>query len=468
MKNIEDTIAAIATPPGEGGIGIIRISGERAKEILEALFSAEKIVPRKLSYGFIQDPETKEVVDEVMAVYMPAPGTYTKEDVAEINCHGGSISLSKTLSLVLKQGARMAEPGEFTKRAFLNGRIDLAQAEAVLDVINSKSEASLEAAIHQLQGKFSKEVTSIRNKLIDVLVNVDVNIDYPDEDIEEITYKKLEEGLGEIKGEIKELLESATTGKILREGIKVAIIGKPNAGKSSLLNLLLKESRAIVTDIPGTTRDTIQEFANIRGIPVLLTDTAGIRDTSDEIEKIGIERSKRSLEDADIAILMIDLSEDFDQEVRDLISECDPQSTILVFNKADKEAKITEEEKEKIRTSGGKEGDSTFAEVVTVSLTEGQGVKDVEKAIFDLSGYGNLKGRSDKGGALVTNVRHKDMLENAAKSIEDAISQVRISAPLEIVEIDVRSAYESLGLITGDSVQGDIIQEIFSRFCLGK
>lgn len=477
MDTNYDTIAAIATPAGEGGIGIIRISGPESKEILEKIFSVKEIIPRSLTYGYILDPEKEETIDEVMAVYMPAPGTYTKEDVVEINCHGGAVPLSKTLSLVLGMGARMAEPGEFTKRAFLNGRIDLSQAEAVLDVINAKSDASLSAAIQQLQGKFSKEINSLREKMVDILVNVDVNIDYPDEDIEEITYEKLEEGLLEVRKEINSLLEKYKSGKILREGLKIAIIGKPNAGKSSLLNMLLRESRAIVTDIPGTTRDTIEEFAIIRGIPVRLTDTAGIRETVDEIEKIGIERSKKSREEADLTILMIDLSQPFDDEVRELVKDSDPETTLLIFNKADKSPAISKEEQREIEdllggdleeASGGNDIKGKNNSSLTLSLMEESSLEKIEEEIFRKSGYGDLPLAVKEKTALVTNVRHKDMLEKAIKSIDEAVSALRGKAPLELIEIDVRSAYESLGLITGDTVQGDIIQEIFSRFCLGK
>ena len=456
---------AIATPPGEGGIGIIRLSGSGAKEILESVFPLGKtMVPRMLTYGFIKDPDTGEVIDEALSVFMPAPATYTREDVVEINCHGGPAPLSRTLELLLRKGARLAEPGEFTKRAFLNGRIDLSQAEAVLDIITSKTDASLEAAISQLQGKFSREISEIRSKLVDILVNVDVNIDYPDEDIEEITYQKLEEDLKDVREEIANLLEGAKAGKILREGLNVAIIGKPNAGKSSLLNLLLRESRAIVTDIPGTTRDTIQEFANIKGIPVKLTDTAGIRETEDEIERIGIERSKKSIEEADLVILMVDSSEIFDDEGRELVRSALPGKTILVYNKTDKDPGLTSKDMEEIQGMHS----LPFAEVLSLSLMEEGEIKKVEEAIFRLSGYGGHLEEKRKSGHLVTNVRHKNMLENAIKSIDDAKSAAEGKAPLELIEIDLRNAYEELGFITGDSVQGDIIDEIFSRFCLGK
>ena len=507
---MDDTIAANATPAGEGGIGIIRISGNEAFDILGKIFVAGKnkenakkpVKPRELTYGFIIDNSNDSIVDEVLSVFMPAPGTYTREDVVEINCHGGSIPLMRTLQLILREGARLAEPGEFTKRAFLNGRLDLSQAEAVLDVINSKTEDALNVAISQLQGKFSKEVTSLRKAITDILVDVDVNIDYPDEDIEEITYDKLKDGLSKVKSNIRNLLDSADSGKILRDGLSIAIIGKPNAGKSSLLNKLLRESRAIVTDIPGTTRDTIEEFANIKGIPVKLTDTAGIRDATDEIEKIGIERSKESLENADITILMVDMSQEIDSGLRYLLESVEPKKTILVFNKDDMPPSLSEDEIKEIAANRG----TPFAIIIRTSVLNSD-IAIIEDAIYQLSGYAppehdpseyeSLDKKHDgayvsntpssnndnpnndnevnkvdrislKSGSIVTNVRHKAMLEMAEKSIDDAIIALSEGAPLEFVEIDVRNAYEELGFITGDSVQDDIIDQIFSRFCLGK
>lgn len=488
--HMEDTIAAIATPSGEGGIGIIRISGPEAKNILARIFVSgkEEIKPRELTYGHIVNKEKGEIVDEVMACFMPAPATYTKEDVVEINCHGGHLPLSKTLEMVLSQGARMAEPGEFTKRAFLNGRIDLSQAEAVIDLINAKTDTSLDVAITQLEGKFSQEISKLRKALTDILVNVAVNIDYPDEDIEEVTYQELINGLKNILGDIKELIESSKTGKILREGFTVVIIGKPNVGKSSLMNSLLRESRAIVTEIPGTTRDTIEEFVNIKGIPVRLIDTAGIRETEDPVEIIGIEKSRDALEKADYAILLVDSSEKIsgeDMELRELIRRGIPAS--VIFNKEDKGSKISEEEMK------------NFADplpYISISLKDSEGVKAVERLIFNASGYSpnidegvdgskkiieekNETGERDmweerilyqkkSKGSIVTNIRHKNMLTLAEASINDAIKSAEKNAPLELIEIDITSAYENLGFITGDSVQEDIIEQVFERFCLGK
>ena len=308
---MEDTIAAVATAPGEGGIGIIRISGEKSKEILDKVFvpaAASEIANRRMTYGHIKDSETGRIIDEVLCVYMQAPKTYTAEDVVEINCHGGMVPLRKTLQLVLENGARMAEPGEFTKRAFLNGRLDLTQAEAVIDVIKAKTDKTFDVAMDQLEGVFSAKIKEIRKKIVDILVNVTVNIDYPDEDIEEITYEKLEQDLCSVQADVAKLLASAQTGKIIQEGLAVSIIGKPNVGKSSLMNSLLGEGRAIVTEIPGTTRDTIEEHLSVRGIPVRLTDTAGIRRTDDIIEQMGIEKSKESFNQADLVIFILDSS----------------------------------------------------------------------------------------------------------------------------------------------------------------
>lgn len=472
---MEELIVAISTPPGEGGIGIIRMSGQGSKEVLGTIFrsargSTAEIRPRELTFGHIIDPKTGDVVDEVLACYMPAPATYTKEDVVEINCHGGSLPVSRVMGIILSMGARMAEPGEFTKRAFLNGRIDLAQAEAVIDVINAKTDASLDAAIAQLQGKYSEEIEAIRKNMTDILVDIGVNIDYPDEDIEEITYEKLTKGLENVKKEIANLLKSATAGKILRDGLSVSIIGKPNAGKSTLLNLLLREARAIVTDIPGTTRDTIEEFCNIKGIPVKLTDTAGIRKTDDKIEAMGIERSKKSLEDADIAILVVDSTEETDQETIDLLLQIIPMKTILLLNKRDISEGISSSLLTEIAAR-------RFGKILETSLISDEDLPKIEEAIFELSGYAPndevnasqvAETRRGRASGIVTNTRHKAMLASALKSVEDALAATEANAPLELIEIDIREAYENLGFITGDTVQEDIIEEIFSRFCLGK
>lgn len=459
---MEDTIAAIATPPGEGGIGIIRISGENALDILKKIFVPvnkqylDKPESRKMVYGNIVDHSSEKIIDEVLCVYMKGPKTYTVEDVVEINCHGGMVPLRKTLELVLRNGARSAEPGEFTKRAFLNGRLDLSQAEAVIDLIKAKTDKTFDVAMNQLEGKFSKGIKDIRKKLVDVLVNVTVNIDYPDEDIEELTYENLENNLIDIKEDISKLIASSETGKIIQEGLKVSIIGKPNVGKSSLMNSLLNESRAIVTEIPGTTRDTIEEYLSIRGIPVLLTDTAGIRETNDIIEKIGIEKSKQSFNEADLVIFIIDGSRKLSDEDYEIIKYIDERKTIVVLNKLDLEQVISKADIEVLLPK---------AKIIETSMHSQQGIEKVEEEIEKMV-YGGKVNQSDS--IMVTNVRHKDILIKAEQSLSDAINMTLQKEALEFIEIDVNSAYESLGEIIGETVQEDIINEVFARFCLGK
>ncbi len=456
---MEDTIAAIATAPGEGGIGIIRISGEESKSVLDKIFipaNPSSLQNRKMSYGNIVDPLSNKVIDEVLCVYMKGPKTYTVEDVVEINCHGGMVPLRKTLELVLANGARMAEPGEFTKRAFLNGRLDLSQAEAVIDVIKAKTDKTFDVALNQLEGIFSERIREIRNKLVDILVNLTVNIDYPDEDIEEITYEKLSFDLNEVLSEIENLLSSADTGRIMRDGLSVAIIGKPNVGKSSLMNSLLKETRAIVTEIPGTTRDTIEEHISIKGIPVKLTDTAGIRETDDIIEKIGIEKSKESFNQADLVIFILDSSRNLEHEDMEIMELINPDKTVILLNKIDLN-QILKKDDILLKNPG-------FT-IIETSMKNQMGISEIENKIVDLVYGGKV---SQNNNLMVTNVRHKDILEKSRKSLDDAINMVKMQEALEFIEIDVNSAYESLGEIIGETVQDDIINEVFARFCLGK
>ena len=456
---MEDTIAAIATAPGEGGIGIIRISGDESKSVLDKIFipaNPSSLQNRKMSYGNIVDPLSNKVIDEVVCVYMKGPKTYTVEDVVEINCHGGMVPLRKTLELVLANGARMAEPGEFTKRAFLNGRLDLSQAEAVIDVIKAKTDKTFDVALNQLEGIFSERIREIRNKLVDILVNLTVNIDYPDEDIEEIKYEKLSFDLNEVLSEIDNLLSSADTGRIMRDGLSVAIIGKPNVGKSSLMNSLLKETRAIVTEIPGTTRDTIEEHISIKGIPVRLTDTAGIRETDDIIEKIGIEKSKESFNQADLVIFILDSSRNLENEDMEIMELINPDKTVILLNKIDLN-QILKKDDILLKNPG-------FT-IIETSMKNQMGISEIENKIVDLVYGGKV---SQNNNLMVTNVRHKDILEKSRKSLDDAINMVKMQEALEFIEIDVNSAYESLGEIIGETVQDDIINEVFARFCLGK
>jgi tRNA modification GTPase len=454
----ESTIAAIATPSGEGGIGIVRISGDKALEILEKVFVpfGKEIVERKLIYGHVVDKNTEKVVDEVMAVYMKSPHSYTTEDVVEIQCHGSSVSLRRILALALENGAVLADRGEFTKRAFLNGRIDLSQAEAVIDLIKAKSDKTFDVALSQLDGTFSRKIKEMRENLVDILVNLTVNIDYPDEDIEIVTYENLERDINVVIEKIGKLLKTSQTGKILRDGFRVSIVGKPNVGKSSLLNAILGENRAIVTDIPGTTRDTIEENISIKGIPVILTDTAGIRNTDDVIEKIGIEKSKKAFNDADLIIFVMDGSRELENEDLEIIDIIGNRKAIVLINKADKEIKISESDvKEKLPNS-------VFIKTV---LKDGDGIDELSDAIESIVYDGDIR-KNDN--VLVTNVRHKNLLEESKKSLVDALEMTRNGEPLEFIEIDVNRCYDLLGEIIGETADSDIIDKVFERFCLGK
>lgn len=474
---MEDTIAAVATAWGEGGIGIVRISGPEAKSVLERIFvpvrkhrkKSQGMEPdsvgetvggsvenRRMTYGMVVDPRDNSTVDEVLAVYMKAPYTYTTEDVVEINCHGSVVSLRKTLALALENGARMAEPGEFTKRAFLNGRIDLSQAEAVIDLIRSKTDRSFDVAMDQMEGSLSREVKAIRAMLMDVLVNITVNLDYPDEDIEEITYDKLGSDLKAITGRITGLLDTARTGRLLREGLSVAIIGKPNVGKSSLMNRFLRESRAIVTDIPGTTRDVIEESMSLRGIPVRLIDTAGIRKTDDVIEKMGIEKSMDAFNRADLVIFVLDGNRGFDEEDREIAAHIEGKKTLVLVNKADLIQVITEEEvKQRIPEST----------VIFTSMESGQGMDQVEDHIYQMVYGGQV---TQENGLILTNVRHMDLMKKAAEEIKMAMDMCGAGEALDFLEVNVRQCFEYLGEIIGEAVSDTIIDEVFSRFCLGK
>ena len=457
---MEDTIAAVATAYGEGGIGIIRISGEEALPILQGIFEfhgdTDTFTSRRMTYGKIIDKEKNQIIDEVLAVYMKGPKTYTAEDVVEINCHGSMVSLRKTLALVLRKGARLAEPGEFTKRAFLNGRLDLSQAEAVIDMIRAKTDKSFDVAVSQLEGRLSLKVEEIRQKLLDLLVDITVNIDYPDEDIEEMTYEKLEESIVETQDMIEKLLETSSTGRMIREGIKIAIVGKPNVGKSSLMNGLLKETRAIVTDIPGTTRDTIEEVLSIRNIPVYLVDTAGIRETSDKVEKMGIEKSKEAFNQADFILFLLDGSRPLEEEDLQIMEFLKERNSLVLINKRDLgEAISIEEIAAKLPAS----------QVIEASLLKGQGITEIEDAVEDLVYGGEIV---QKESMMVNNVRHIELLQQAVKSLTDALHMSERREALDFIEVDVKNAYERLGEIIGETVSDDIINEVFARFCLGK
>ncbi len=459
---MEDTIAAVATAYGEGGIGIIRMSGEESKPILDKIFVPngreykESIINKRLYYGHIVDPDDGHMVDEVLAVYMKAPETYTTEDVVEIYCHGSIVALRKTLALTLRNGARLAEQGEFTKRAFLNGRLDLSQAEAVIDMIRAKTDKTFDVAISQMEGALSSRIGEIRRVLMDLLVDITVNLDYPDEDIEIMTYQKLCESTSQIGDMIEKLLSTSNTGRIIRDGLNVAIIGKPNVGKSSLMNALLKESRAIVTEIPGTTRDTIEEVISIKDIPVKLTDTAGIRETEDHIEKIGIEKSKESFNRADLIIFIVDGSSSLSREDRKIMSVLGERKVILLINKTDLGIAVEEEEINTVLPQ---------AKVIRTAIRENIGIEELEQEIVSLVYGGQVR---QEESLLVTNVRHTELLEKARTAIREANAMAEKSEALDFIEVDVRRCFELLGEIIGEAVTEDIIDQVFARFCLGK
>lgn len=457
---MEDTIAAVATAYGEGGIGIIRISGEKSADILNEIFlpasAGSETVSRKMVYGRIVDPDSDSVIDEVLAVYMKGPGTYTAEDVVEINCHGSMVALRKTLALVLRKGARLAEPGEFTKRAFLNGRLDLSQAEAVIDMIKAGTDKSFDIALSQLEGSLSSKISEIRAALMDILVDITVNIDYPDEDIEELTYDKLEKNISLIGEMIEKLLSTASSGRMIREGIRVAIVGKPNVGKSSLMNGLLRETRAIVTEIPGTTRDTIEEVISVRNIPVYLVDTAGIRQTDDMVEKLGIEKSKEAFNNADFVIFIMDGSNPVSEEDREIAQYLKAEKSLVLINKNDLNRAFTVNDVRKLILG---------ANIIETSLITGEGIEKIEEFIEEMVYGGKI---SQKESFMVNNVRHIELLKKGRDSLEDALNMTRMKEALDFIEIDVKNAYEYLGEIIGETVSDDIINEVFARFCLGK
>lgn len=455
-----DTIAAISTPVGEGAISIVRLSGDEAIKIADKLFSGKNLYEvnsHTLHYGKIVNPNNDEVIDEVIVSVMKAPKTFTREDVVEINCHGGYISVKRILELVLENGARLAEPGEFTKRAFLNGRIDLSQAEAVMDIINSKTKQAMKVAVTQLDGKLSRLIKKLRQELIETIAHVEVNIDYPEyDDVEEMSHEMMKKKTKYVHAEIEKLLEVANQGKILREGIKTAIIGRPNVGKSSLMNALVQEERAIVTDIPGTTRDIIEEYVNVRGIPLKLIDTAGIRETKDLVEQIGVERSHKILQEADLVLFMLNNNEEITDDDRKIIDSLNDTNYIVIINKTDLPQKINLNEVKALVK------DRT---VITTSLINDEGLDQLEKAISNIFFTEDLL--SDDV-TFVSNVRHIHLLKQAKSALEDAMEALELGVPLDMVQIDVRRTWEYLGEIIGDTASESLIDQLFSQFCLGK
>ncbi len=456
----EDTIAAISTPYGAGGIGIVRISGDNAFNIANTIFIGkidfEKMHTHTINYGKIVDPKSGKTIDEVLLSKLKGPNTYTKEDLIEINCHGGSIVTGSVLELILKSGARLAEPGEFTKRAFLNGRIDLTRAEAVIDVINSKTKESTRAAMDQLEGGLSEKIMAVRQKIIGLLAHIEVTVDYPEHDIEEITGEMIYIELKKAKAELEALIENFDKGRILRDGIKAVIAGRPNVGKSSLLNILAGRETAIVTNIPGTTRDIVEEYINIKGIPVRLFDTAGIRKTDDTVEKIGVEKAGIAIKDADLVIIITDVTEGLTDADMNLLEKTKNKKILVLINKIDlaTEKQIKEMQKQLIKFG-----------VVAVSLKDNTNIGEIEDSIMKLISSGEI---SQNNEILVTNIRHKTLIDKALESINEALKSHEDKMPLDMITIDINAAAKYLGEITGESVSEDVMHEIFSRFCIGK
>ncbi|WP_139906238.1 tRNA uridine-5-carboxymethylaminomethyl(34) synthesis GTPase MnmE [Clostridium thermarum] len=455
-----DTIAAVATGIGEGGISIIRLSGDKALKIADSIFRGKNgrslldIKTYTMRYGHIIDKDTDEIIDEVIVSYMKGPKSFTAEDTIEINCHGGVIATNRVLEEVIKAGARVAEPGEFTKRAFLNGRIDLSQAEAVIDIIRAKTELSMKSAIAQSEGRISREITNMRNRLLGVIAHIEATVDFPEDDLEEATSDKIKVDLKEIISDLETLISTANEGKILREGLNVVIVGKPNVGKSSLLNALLMENRAIVTDIAGTTRDVIEEYINIDGIPIKIIDTAGIRETEDIVERLGVERSKQKINEADLIILMLDISSELDNEDRQIIEFIKDKKYILILNKVDLDAKLSMSEIEQLNKD----------QIIETSALKGTGIdrlKDIIKNMF-------FKGEVAANGLMITNTRHKEALIRAKEKCTAALVTLESGFSIDFASIDARDAWTSLGEITGDTMEEDLLDKIFSEFCIGK
>lgn len=464
MKRVvlDDVIAAISTPIGNGGIGIVRLSGTGAVDIADKIFVAadgKKLNERKthtIVYGHIMDNKNSTVIDEVLVMIMLAPKTYTNEDTVEINCHGGMLVTNKVLELVLNNGARVAEPGEFTKRAFLNGRIDLSQAEAVMDLIESKTELSRQTAMNQIEGSIKENVYKLRDEILDMIAAIEAAIDYPEHDVEEETYSEMYNKIKSLIQRINKLLESADTGKIIREGLEAVILGKPNVGKSSLLNLMLMEDRAIVTDIPGTTRDTVEEYMNFGGIPVKIIDTAGIRNTGDTVEKIGVEKSKRYAENADIIFMMIDASLPLTSDDIEILEFIKNKKSIILVNKTDIDNRV---DFDKLCMYTDKRN------IIKISVKENIGIDKLTERFKELFFVGEIK---TKGSVIISNTRHKGLLCKAKESLERAIVTIESKMPEDFISMDLQDALSTLGEITGDSVDDEIIDRIFTRFCLGK
>lgn len=456
-----DTITSISTPMGEGAIGIVRLSGPQAVEIADKLYKGKHLlndVPsHTINYGHIIDPESKEVVEEVMVSVLRAPKTFTREDIIEINCHGGILTINRVLELTMTYGARMAEPGEFTKRAFLNGRIDLSQAEAVMDFIRSKTDRASKVAMNQIEGRLSDLIKKQRQSILEILAQVEVNIDYPEyDDVEDATTEFLLEQSKEIKQEINRLLDTGAQGKIMREGLSTVIVGKPNVGKSSMLNNLIQDNKAIVTEVAGTTRDVLEEYVNVRGVPLRLVDTAGIRETEDIVEKIGVERSRKALSQADLILFVLNNNEALTQEDYTLYEVVKNEDVIVIVNKMDLEQNIDiNEVKDMI-------GDTPL---IQTSMLKQEGIDELEIQIRDLFFGGEVQNQEM---TYVSNSRHISLLKQARQTIQDAIDAAESGVPMDMVQIDLTRTWEILGEIIGETASDELIDQLFSQFCLGK
>lgn len=455
-----DTICGIATPLGEGGISIIRVSGSDSLKIINKIFKGKNacdILDMKsytMRYGHICDINSKFEIDEVIISYMKGPRSFTAEDVVEVNCHGGVVSTGRVLEEIIKAGARIAEPGEFTKRAFLNGRIDLSQAEAVMDIIRAKTDLSMKSAVMQSNGALSKEIGKLREYMLNTLALIEYSVDFTEDDEEpdETISIRVQEQLTIAIKDINKLLEGANEGRIIRDGLKLAIIGKPNVGKSSLLNCLLKEKRAIVTDIPGTTRDIIEEFISLDGIPVKITDTAGIRETEDEVEKIGVERSREKIDEADLIVLMLDSSHPLEIEDREIIDKVKNKKYVVLMNKNDLEKKISDKDIKDLKN------------VIYISAKTGFGIDELKEKVKELF----FNGEVDSESMIISNNRHKQALYRALENCQEALDRVKSNEYLDLISIYVTSALKALGEITGSELEEDLINKIFSEFCVGK
>lgn len=454
-----DTIAAIATPLGESGIGVIRISGSKAYDVGDAIFQSKSSLPlaqrrdRSIQYGLIVDDDGK-AVDEVILLIMKGPRSYTAEDVLEIQCHGGRQSLSEILGLVLRHGARLANPGEFTQRAFVNGRLDLAQAEAVMDVIQAKSAQGLTSAVSQLEGRLSRVVGDMRLHLTDFITRLEVTVDYPEEDLEEIEVPDIAGAIRDMERRLDDMLAESKSGRMMRDGVMAAIAGTPNAGKSSLLNRFLETERAIVTDVPGTTRDVIEEWITIQGVPICLVDTAGIRSTDDTVEQIGVRRAKEYMDRADIILVVVDQSRPLQEEDRQILETARGRQALIVLNKEDLQPAF---ETEELQSYG--------LPILSISASTGAGMGALKDAMLSLA----LKqGLTAAQSALLANTRHIELVRQSREALQRALDTIEAGMPVDCAIVDIREAWELLGSITGDTVHDDIIEEIFSRFCLGK